>query len=162
LHTLGADLRATVLDVRRLVEGLRPPALDELGLGPAVHQAVARLASGAAPTIDVDVPADLPPIPAAVEVAVYRIICEAVTNAIRHAAATRCAVTVRAEGGALVASIVDDGRGVPAPAATSGGHGLDTMRERAEELGGNVRLGHDGGTSVLAWIPLHARPAVAP
>jgi signal transduction histidine kinase len=80
LHDLSEEIRRTVVDVRRLVEGLRPPALDELGLSGACAQAVERLTAGADLSASVRVGEDLPTLPAAVEVAAYRIVVEAVTN----------------------------------------------------------------------------------
>ena len=91
LQDLTDEIRRTVVDVRHLVEGLRPPALDELGLVTACTQAVERLAAG---QLDVTVDAQpLPALPAAVEVAAYRIVVEAVTNAVRHSGGRRCDVT---------------------------------------------------------------------
>ena len=85
LHDLSEEIRRTVVDVRRLVEGLRPPALDELGLAGACAQAVERLTAGAGVSASVRASDDLPALPAAVEVAAYRIVVEAVTNTVRHA-----------------------------------------------------------------------------
>ena len=85
LHDLSEEIRHTVVDVRRLVEGLRPPALDELGLAGACTQAVERLTAEAGLAVSVDAGDDLPALPAAVEVAAYRIVVEAVTNIVRHA-----------------------------------------------------------------------------
>jgi signal transduction histidine kinase len=156
LMVLRDDIQGTVVDVRRLVEGLRPPAIDELGLGPALTQAVNRLATRM--SIDVVVADPLAAVPAAVEVAVYRIVCEAVANAVRHASARTCTVTVRVDGASLVALVSDDGVGL-VPAGASRGHGLATMRERAEELGGTLGI-HGGadGTMVTATLPLGAGP----
>ena len=159
------DIQNTVVDVRRLVEGLRPPAIDELGLGPALTEAVGRLASRAGTRVEVSIAEPLPAVPAAVEVAIYRIVCEAVTNAVRHAAATTCRVTVAARDGGLTATVTDNGVGLrPGPPATErpAGNGLATMRERAEELGGTLAVegaGDGGGTRVTAVLPL---PAAAP
>ena len=94
LHDLSEEIRRTVVDVRRLVEGLRPPALDELGLAGACTQAVERLTAGAASPSACDASDDLPALPAAVEVAAYRIVVEAVTNTVRHASARRCEVSL--------------------------------------------------------------------
>ena len=166
LHVLRDDIKSAVADVRRLVEGLRPPALDDLGLGPAVTQAVSSLAMPAGIRIDVTVPEPLPEVPAAVEVAIYRIISEAVTNVVRHAGATSCRVAVGLRDHVVVADVSDDGCGFPVaePGRTSasawaGGHGLTSMRERAEELGGSlqIRTGR-GGTTVTATLPLPERP----
>ena len=94
LHNLSEEIRRTVVDVRRLVEGLRPPALDELGLAGACTQAVERLTAGADLAVSVHASDDLPALPAAVEVAAYRIVVEAVTNTVRHARARRCDVSL--------------------------------------------------------------------
>ena len=145
------DVRATVADVRRLVEGLRPVSLDELGLAEALRRLVDRAAAGGPAvrltTEDAESPA------AAVEVAAYRIVQEALTNVLRHSAAGACEVSVCGRNGHLVVSIADDGRG--ADAAPGGGSGLETMRERAEELGGTLELlpRSGGGTVVRAILP---------
>jgi len=157
LLTLRGDIQATVLDVRRLVEGLRPPAIDELGLGPAVTQAVDRLTGRSATVAEVAVPHPMPAVPAAVEVALYRIITEAVTNVVRHTDAATCAVTVVMADRALVATIADDGGGLRGPGSAQGGNGLSTMRERAEELGGTLEIrSGPTGTTVTATLPLPA------
>ena len=127
LDELGGDVRVALTDVRRLVDGLRPPALDELGLVEAVRQQAVRLEAGGAagtPTISVEArPEPLPELTAAVEVAAYRIALEAVTNAVRHASATTSRVLFDATGeGTLQLEVVDDGQGlpsVPCPASAS-------------------------------------------
>lgn len=171
LEELGDDVRAALADIRRLVDGLRPPALDELGLLGAIEHQVRRLeAVGTGPSLRVEgSPAPLPELPAAVEVAAYRIAVEAVTNAVRHAGASTCRVRLSAGAGAadgsvagdadavedtLTIDVVDDGRGV-APDAVAG-VGLESSRARAEELGGSWRLERPpgGGTRVVAVLPL--------
>jgi signal transduction histidine kinase len=101
----------------------------------------------------VEAPEDLPNLPAAVEVAVYRIAQEALTNVARHARATNCLVRL-AVSDDVTLEIVDDGDGIPA--GRSAGVGLSSMRERAEELGGScaVEPTPEGGTRVLARLPL--------
>ena len=145
-----ADLKGTIGDVRRLVDGLRPPALDELGLVAALREHAAR---GGEVIVDVDAPHPLPLLPAAVEVAAYRIITEALTNVTRHAAARTCTVRLRA-GEALHLEIADDGCGMPDTCAP--GVGLLSMRERAVELGGTcvVDSRAGGGTTVSVRLPL--------
>jgi signal transduction histidine kinase len=155
LDALGEDLRSTVHEVRRVVEGLRPPALDELGLAGALTEATARLTAGTALELELRVD-DLPVLPAAVEVAAYRIVTEAVTNVVRHAQASRCEVDLQVRGNALHVVVTDDGTGEP-PADRRGGHGLHTMRERAEELQGTCRIRHGEGTQVVALLPLAGR-----
>jgi signal transduction histidine kinase len=94
LRDLSEEIRRTVVDVRRLVEGLRPPALDELGLAGACAQAVERLTAGSGLAASIDACDHLPALPAAVEVAAYRIVVEAVTNTVRHAHARHCQVSM--------------------------------------------------------------------
>jgi signal transduction histidine kinase len=153
VETLRADVRATVLEVRWVVEGLRPPALDELGLAASIAQATERLTAGAGVRLDLQID-ELPPLPAAVEVAAYRIVTEAVTNVVRHASAGSCLVGVTADGAVLRLTVADDGLGVPASAVGGGGNGLQTMRERAEELRGRLSVTSAGGTTVVAELPL--------
>jgi len=159
------------VDVRRLVEGLRPPALDELGLVGACAQAVERLTAGAAADLSVSVAAsdDLPALPAAVEVAAYRIVVEAVTNTVRHAGARRCQVSMAMDAGlaaspaVLALAVTDDGTGLPAAGYDGPGHGLAIMRERAEELGGAVTITNGSpGVAVRAWLPAMPSPAPVP
>ena len=103
----------------------------------------------------------MPPIPAAIEVAIYRIVEEALTNVLRHAEADRCLVTITVEP-EIEVTIADDGIGVN---DTSWGVGSASMRERAEELGGALvtRSGLDGkGFSVRATIPLPRSGEIEP
>jgi signal transduction histidine kinase len=155
---LRRGIQATVADVRRLVEGLRPPALDDLGLLGALSEAAQRLGADGEVEITVQVPADLPPLSAAAEVAAYRICLEALTNTVRHADATRCTISVGAQSGGLRVAVADDGCGIRTP---QGGNGLHTMRERAEELGGRLTVSshRDRGTMVEAFLPVTATSA---
>lgn len=145
----------TVGDVRRLVYGLRPPALDEFGLLGAIYE-YARQCETNGTQVTVTAPAQLPPLPAAVEVAAYRIAQEALTNVIRHAQARTATVHIElAEGDeALQISICDDGIGLPLE--HHAGVGLNSMRERAAELGGDCQIEAQtsGGTRVTAKLPL--------
>ena len=154
LTTLRRDTRAALADVRRLVDNLRPPALDELGLVGALRQRADQLAwraDGESVDVRLDVPDQVPVLPAAVEVATYRIATEALTNVVRHSRATGAVVRLRC-GERLELSITDDG--VP-NGAWPPGVGLDAMHERAAELGGSFQAGPtpDGGR-VLASFPL--------
>ncbi|HEV2237388.1 MAG TPA: histidine kinase [Ktedonobacterales bacterium] len=147
-----AHAQAAIADIRRVVYDLRPPALDDLGLVAAIREQAARYhASGV--RISVAAPEHLPALPAAVEVACYRIADEALTNVVRHAHATSCEVALQVED-ALLLEICDDGRGLP-PARQSG-VGLNSMRERAAELGGSctIEAARSGGTRVYARLPL--------
>ena len=154
IDSLRHDLRSTVIEVRRVVEGLRPPALDELGLNGALTQITQRLTAGTVTAVDLDV-ADLPPLSAALEVAAYRIVTEAVTNVVRHANATICHIALQAHDGTLEIVVSDDGRGIDHPKSTNG-NGLHTMRERAEELRGRLDVRSEHGTTVAALLPLPA------
>jgi signal transduction histidine kinase len=147
--------RTSLAEVRVLARDLRPAALDELGLVAAVRQhaqATGRLSRGH-PHVDVTIEDALPDLPAAVEVAAYRIVQEAITNVVRHADAGLCHVRIAANGSLLV-RVEDNGTGVTPSAA---GAGLRSMSERAEELGGacTVTFTPGRGTSVLAVLPLH-------
>ncbi|MEP6665469.1 MAG: ATP-binding protein, partial [Nocardioidaceae bacterium] len=96
----------------------------------------------------------LPPLPAAVEVAAYRIVQEALTNVARHSGACTAGVVLRHEPGSLAVEVCDDGSGVVAP--RPGGLGLVSMRERAEEIGGSAEMSAvvGRGTTLRAWLPL--------
>ena len=174
LSRLKEQTQDTVTDVRRLVYGLRPPALDDLGLVAAVRQqaesqgfvahegfsgAEGNVVSGEAELVfSLDAPGDLPTLPAAVEVACYRIAQEAITNVARHARARICRVrlSVDREADVLEVEITDDGVGMPEDRVA--GVGLSSMHERAEELGGTLTVEpkQEGGTRVLAHLPLPA------
>jgi len=148
-------MQDAVADVRRLVYDLRPPALDELGLVGALREQAERLSAGDDLHVDVNASADVAALPAAVEVAAYRIALEAITNAVRHAGAHSCRVDISQNGG-LVVEVADDGGGLPSEYRP--GIGITSMRERAEELGGSfdVETPLDGGTRVRALLPLRS------
>lgn len=152
---LKLEVQASLADVRRLVEDLRPPALDQLGLVGAVRQQ-ARLLSERDPGLEVTVEAHLADtLPAAVEVAAYRIATEALTNVSRHAAARHCRVGLSLNGDAvLLLEVEDDGVGIAQ--TRRAGVGLVAMRERAAELGGVCEAGPAtlGGTCVRARLPV--------
>ena len=151
LDELADRTRTAISDVRRLVYALRPPALDELGLVSAIKQAADMNGSGI--DIKIDAPATLPPLPAAVEVAGYRIAQEALTNVVRHSGARSCRLTLALESGFLRLEVLDDGAGLNGDSPA--GVGLLSMRERAEELGGSLDLqpAAGGGTRLTALLP---------
>jgi signal transduction histidine kinase len=169
--------------LRHLITELRPAALDELGLGPAL-EALARRAQ-ALEGLDVITEIDLSAIDGAVaadphaiprldpelESTVYRIVQEALTNVSRHAEASSATVSVRAQNGTLLASITDDGKGMPDASALGpregglkGGFGMGGMRERAELVGGELEYdpAPGGGTIVRLSVPLAGRPVPVP
>ena len=127
--------------------------MDELGLVSALRELI--LQSSDQVAMHLDAPDCLPELPAAVEVAVYRIAQEALTNVVRHAAAQHCDLRLALDDGAslLTLSIQDDGCGLPPSRPV--GVGLTSMRERAEELGGmwTIEQVPSGGTRVLARLP---------
>lgn len=142
----GAD--RAIAELRGAVTGLRPPALEQLGLIEALRTPWTN-----AVAMDVEILGDPGDLPLAAETAAYRIAMEAIGNAARHSGGTRCRVDVCISDGALRLQITDDGVGGASPTPT--GNGLATMRERAEELGGWLRVS-DGapGTRVEASISL--------
>jgi two-component system NarL family sensor kinase len=153
LKELRGQVKDAIADIRRLVYNLRPPALDELGLLPALRATAASQFSAGRPRVRVEGPHQLPALPAAVEVAAYRIAQEAVTNVARHANARHCLVRLSLQDG-LQLEIEDDGDGLPE--GFQAGVGLNSMQERTLELGGRlvIQAGSNGGTRVLALFPL--------
>lgn len=156
---LLAELRGAagdaIAEVRQLVHGLRPMALDELGLVGAIREQGIGIdrAGIAGPEVVIDEGPRLPPLPAAVEVAAFRIATEAITNAIRHAGARQCRVRIIANT-ALEVEVTDDGHGWEG--RLTPGVGIQSMRERAADLGGTLTIEPvpGGGTSVIARLPL--------
>jgi signal transduction histidine kinase len=158
LNQLEEEIELVIGDIRRVVYNLRPPALDELGLVGAIREYVARFGNeeqvnNAALKVTVDAPKSLPHLPAAVEVAAYRIVQEAVTNVIRHAHAHSCCVCFQVQD-TLQIEVSDDGKGIEE--ADRSGVGLNSMRERAEELGGTFTINKASpcGTQITACLPL--------
>jgi signal transduction histidine kinase len=158
LADLTARTQTAITDIRRLVYALVPPILAEFGLVVALHEVAAQHSQPGTDSVQitVDVPDCLPPLPAAVEVAAYRIVQEALTNVVRHAGAHTSVVrlTLDEAAGWLWLEIEDDGRGLPA--ARRAGVGFQSMRERAEELGESCEIESvpGGGTRVRARLPL--------
>ena len=150
LSTAAGQMQATVAEIRRVVYNLRPPALDVLGLAAALSESAQQICS--AIEVVVEAP-DLPPLPAAMEVAAYRIAQEALTNVARHANARNCSLRIWLDARALHLEVRDNGHGWQGD--VHNGAGLVTMRERAAELGGvcTVTTG-SAGTVVQAWLPL--------
>ena len=175
LSRLKDQTQDAVGDVRRLVYGFRPPALDDLGLVSAIRQQTEShgfvahesqstdkedeaAGEDGAVHFTLEAPETSLLLPAAVEVACYRIAQEALTNVARHAHARNCRARLSADraGGVLELEVRDDGVGMAE--GRRAGVGLSAMRERAEELGGSCDVEPDpeGGTRVLARLPLPA------
>ncbi len=150
---LKAETHAAITDIRRLVYELRPPALDELGLVLALREHIEQYNHADGLSVRLEAPERLPPLPAAVEVAAYRIALEALTNVVCHANARSCMMRLTLMDG-LCLEVIDDGCGLPV--RRSRGVGLRAMCERAAELGGTclIESPQTGGTRVLARLPL--------
>lgn len=161
LEKLKTTVKQTIAEVHQVVDGLRPPALDELGLVRAIRQHGAQFAgtdsfapsASGAVAMDVRAPASMPQLPAAVEVAVYRIATEAITNVLRHSDARHCTVNIRLND-TLELEVVDDGHGMDT--ASREGVGLSSMRERAAELGGScvTESSATTGTRIFVRLPI--------
>jgi len=153
LSDLRTDITGLIEAVRLVVDGLRPPLLDEVGLVGALTQQANGFAAltGWAITLE---SAPLPSLPAAVEVAAFRIGSEALTNVARHAHATRCDIQLDIRDASLVIEISDNGSG---GAHLGSGTGLTSIRDRATELGGSARIeSTDDGTTLHVELPLTA------
>jgi signal transduction histidine kinase len=159
LGRLKTETQRAVTDVRRIVYGLRPPALDEFGLVGSLREEVGRLQYEAPElSVTLDAPDEgLADLPAAVEVACYRIVTEALTNVTRHAHATQCSVRIHLDN-TLNVDVRDNGVGLPEGWRT--GVGIASMRERVTELGGRLDiepcLPH--GTRITACLPAQEQP----
>jgi two-component system NarL family sensor kinase len=148
LDRIRQEVETAIQEIRELAHGLRPPALDELGLVGAIKVQTETL-SGLAIEVQADA---LPGLPAAAEVAAYRIVMEALTNVARHSGAGRATVSLGIEGQHLTVGVADDGHGeddwVP-------GVGVTSMKERAAELGGSIAYDITRvGTTVRAKLPI--------
>ncbi|WP_284642864.1 sensor histidine kinase [Paenibacillus silviterrae] len=170
LSELRSVIRSTVTDIREMVHHMRPPALDELGLIGALRERVQEIKRSASEMeIVLSVPAELPQLPAALEVAAYRIATEAMVNALRHAAAQHCIVKLSvasverdeakpAGSFGLWVEVSDNGEGLRSRSEERGleGIGLSSMKERAEEVGGSFFLDAQSpqGTVIRAYLPI--------
>lgn len=158
LTELKSEIQGAISDIRRLVHDLRPPALDQLGLVSALQEYVAGHNGHGRPnnpglSITLTAPNSLPPLPAAVEVAAYRIALEALTNTMRHAQAQTCQLCLQINDG-LHLEIRDDGLGLSV--GYHAGIGLSSMRERTAELGGtfHIESAPGRGTVISVQLPL--------
>ncbi|MEZ4669939.1 MAG: sensor histidine kinase [Anaerolineae bacterium] len=150
LDEIITSSQSTLADIRRIVYALRPPALDDLGLLPAIKEQAKHYTNGGL-LITVESPEKLPVLPAAVEVATYRIVQEALTNVTRHAKAHKCKVNLKING-KMDIEIIDDGIGIPVPHRT--GVGLNSIHERAAELGGSCMITSKPGKGTQIKVSL--------
>jgi signal transduction histidine kinase len=156
LEDLKQQTQAAITDIRALVYDLRPAALDELGLVQAIRELALRLAGRADRSgglaVAVDAPDGMPFLPAAVEVAAFRVVQEALTNVVKHARASNCRIRVSVDD-ELVVEVSDNGVGIPR--GYHPGVGIRSMRERATELGGSLTVSsQSSGTQVAVRFPL--------
>jgi signal transduction histidine kinase len=155
LNDLRQLIHVVITDIRRVVYNLRPPALDELGMLPAIQEQASQSSAGGL-QVSVHAPDQMPPLSAAVEVAAYRIVMEALTNVERHAHARHCHINLSVSDQVRI-EVVDDGVGLLPNHRP--GVGIASMRERVAELGGSctVESPAGGGTRVLAILPASSR-----
>jgi signal transduction histidine kinase len=153
------ETKREIQNLRALIAELRPAALDELGLGPAIETLAERSAAGAGMEVSTRIALGIGAgrLPAETEGAVYRVVQEALTNVAKHAEATRVRVEVVRANGSVDVLVEDDGRGFD-PASCSGGLGLVGMRERVQLTGGRLEIRSRPGAStrVSARLPVEA------
>jgi signal transduction histidine kinase len=144
-------------NLRAIITELRPAALDELGLAPALTTLAQRVATSSG--LEVETAIDIERrVADEQETVAYRVVQEALSNVVKHARATSVSVSAAVVDGELDIVVADDGRGF-VPAAPSGGYGLVGMRERFDLAGGTVAISpNDPGTRVEVTLPAHARP----
>lgn len=157
LEWLRQETQTAGREVRRLVDGLRPVALDGKALDEALAGFLDGVASGGGLQVEAALQRPLPPLPHDVDAAAYRIVTESVTNVVRHSGARSCRVELTVDDGALHVVVDDDGRGLPAQPRD--GVGLASMRQRSTELGGSCVLADrpGGGTRVAVSLPVRLR-----
>ncbi len=157
LERTRVEAEAAVREIRRVLDGLRPGALDLHGLEGAVRDAATSLGMGRPGASEFLLCADvLPPLSPSVEETAFRIVAESLTNVARHAAAEHCDVRLQRANGDLRVRVADDGAGI----GPGTGHGLESMRRRAADIGGSLQIGpaDPHGTVVTAVLPLEATP----
>jgi len=157
LDAMAALLETTIDAIRGVMTDLRPVALEEFGLVPALRWYASEFGKRTGMKVSTNASGREPRLPADTELALFRIVQEALTNAAKHSGGSAVEIAVAAQDGGLRVSVEDDGRGFPEPAgarARRGGFGLPTMRERAEALRGTLRVEFPGrGTRVVVEIP---------
>ena len=146
---------ATLQDVRRLAVELRPKALDDFGLVPALERLVATFTEQTGIRVDLEETLGGSRLPPETETALYRITQEALTNVVKHAHATRVSIVLTRKDASVTAVIEDDGRGFDPANTREDGFGLLGMRERVELIGGRLGVEANGaGTAVVAVVPV--------
>ena len=153
IRSLQGQADEAIQDIRRLVYGLRPPALDELGFVEALKQSISRYETGLL-HFRFELSRMPNELPAAIETALFRIVQEAVNNVVRHAGATLCTIRLHATAKEILIEIEDDGKGLPENFQP--GIGWQTMHERAAELNGETTFSvlPGGGTCIKTKFPI--------
>jgi signal transduction histidine kinase len=151
---------STLQDVRRLAVELRPSALDDFGLVPAVERLAATLAEHSGLSVDVEAGLGDERLPPEAETALYRIVQEALTNVVKHASAERVSITLVRKAGAAVVVVEDDGTGFEPDGVRADALGLTGMRERVALVAGRLTIesSADAGTTLVAEVPLAVAP----
>jgi signal transduction histidine kinase len=152
------DVSRDIDDLRMLISELRPATLDQLGLVAALEDLAERVGHGAEIELEADLEVDAGRLDPELEIAIYRLVQEALNNVAKHAGAARARLQISSSEDRLAVLVSDDGRGFD-PAAETGGFGLAGMRERVELAGGELRIESmpGRGTRVMASVPLAAR-----
>jgi signal transduction histidine kinase len=145
----------TLQDVRRLAVELRPKALDDFGLVPALERLTEGFSDQTGIAVDLEA-AGIARLPAEVETALYRIVQESLTNVAKHADARTVSVVLTRHAGGVTTVIEDDGRGFDPPLAGRDRFGLQGMRERVQLLDGSLRVESrsGAGTTLVVQVPL--------
>jgi signal transduction histidine kinase len=156
LTALRDQVAATLQDVRRLALELRPAALDDFGLVPALERLAGTVGEQAGVRVDLEARLDADRLPPEVETTVYRIVQEALTNVVKHADADHVSVVLRRDERGIVALVEDDGKGFDPARNATGGLGLVGMRERVALVGGRMTIEAvpGTGTTLVAEVPL--------
>jgi two-component system, NarL family, sensor histidine kinase UhpB len=155
LRSVADAVRDSLDEVRRIARELRPEALDDLGLVNALIALSNRIGAQDGPVVERELQSRLPELSPDVELVIYRIAQESLTNALRHSEARSVTLSLAAAGETLTLTVTDDGKGMP-PRLPSGTAGISGMRERALLVGGrlSIRPRPDGGTEVRLSIPV--------
>jgi two-component system sensor histidine kinase UhpB len=160
LEELAAQLHSTLEEIRRIARELRPEALDDLGLINALIALSSRISRQGGVSVERRLSQDLPPLSPELELVLYRVAQEALTNVIRHAGASRCVIELCRADGTVELSVSDDGRGMaPAFDGEAPGIGIEGMRERALLAGGTLAIESrpGSGTTVRLTVPAEGR-----
>ena len=160
LSRLRHEVALALEETRRIIDDLRPTALDRHDLADALRHRAAQVSE--AVSVQLDLPDPFPRLDPTVEKVAFRIVDEAITNVVRHAQASRCLVRVTVED-QVVVEISDDGVGLGQAASREDGIGLRSMQDRAARVGGRLRLeSRDPGTRIVVDLPCATPRAIAP